>query len=153
MAKEQVDVFTVRRSHAVQGRDVEAYFDYNGTHVGRLTLPFAGWVKLKRLLENGVTYDQREGNALKVKVKVMGLEEEQAVAIVLPLKTPHPPETRYEVGQPQFQRVNTEGTVQVQDDDYDEDIAVAEQQAKHDIAVEQRAATSEQLVRSLRGES
>ena len=142
MAKELFDVFMVKRSHAVQGQTVTALFAYNDEDIGSLVLPFRAWVKLKRLLENGVAHDQREGNALKVKVKVQGLEE------VPPLQNPPTPP----VGQLRFVQAPTEGIPIIYTDDEDDpDIAAAEQQAKHDAAVEGRAATAEQLVQSLRG--
>ena len=127
---EQIDVFTIKRSRST-AEVVRASVSYNDVDTGTLELPARAWVKLKRLLENGIAHDKREGNALKVKVKVVGLEE------VPPLKTlPTPPERNI---------------LTLDDNDYDPDIAAAEQQARHDAAVEGRAATAEQLVKSLRG--
>jgi hypothetical protein len=132
-----MDTLTLKRVHPVQGKPVHVVAEYNGQVVGQLEVPFTGWLKLKKLLEKGGEADKREGGLLGLKVKVIGVSEE--VALLKPVLT---------------RKTSVDSIPIVYTDDEEEgELKEALEQAKQDAAVEERAATAEELVRSLRGES
>jgi hypothetical protein len=135
----QIDTLTIQRSQPVQGAQVTAKVSWNGVAAGELVLPFTGWIKLNRLLQKGTELDQREGGQVQVRYRVSG---DGAVATVkskpvLPVRT----------------------VAVAPAEEFDPDIAAAEQQAKLDEKLtwvqrdeaQGEPATAEALVKSLRG--
>jgi hypothetical protein len=137
----RMDTLTLKRVHPVQGKPVHVVVEYNGQAVGTLEVPFTGWLKLKKLLEKGGEVDNREGGLLGLKVKVIGVSDGVTLpkAVVPPVKKLPPPAN--------------EMPLIYTDDEEEGELKEALEQAKQDAAVEERAATAEELVRSLRGES
>lgn len=127
MSETKIDRLTIRRSQPVQGQQVDVLMDWNGQFVGELRLPFGAWLKFKRLLEKGVEQDGRENYGLALKVNVKGIPQAE------PELDP----------QPQIPNavVKTKTPVPASDqDDYDPDIAAAEQAARADVIRSERKA-------------
>ncbi len=69
-----MDVLTILRTQPVQGQPVTAGLLWNDEAIGTLDMPFAAWIKVKRLLEKGLEMDARENYALKLKLSIKGAE-------------------------------------------------------------------------------
>lgn len=71
------DRLTLQRSQPVQGQQVDVQVYWNNQLTGELRFTFSAWLKIKKLLEKGIEADGREDHALKVKLEIRGVLEQQ----------------------------------------------------------------------------
>ena len=69
-----MDKLVLARTQPIQGQPVSVAVLWNDEAVGELLVPFAAWLKLKKLLEKGLEMDAREDHALQVKLTIRGAE-------------------------------------------------------------------------------